>query len=154
MFRSPIFCILLLSACASAPKLTNNSNFLPTRLGSSDYMIDLPLSYKMTEARGKEGQLGYHFAPNDEGLQNSFFVELKQGKGIVAEDDEPVESTIQALVLGEKVTFKINRNINQYYSGITREHSVFPKLTAGAYQKAHLEEMIQIMATLRKEPMK
>jgi hypothetical protein len=52
------------------------------RLGESNYYLNLPDSFKLEEARGKEGQLGYHIVPFDTAIGMFGFVEIQYGTPI------------------------------------------------------------------------
>ncbi|RYY45745.1 MAG: hypothetical protein EOO06_15890, partial [Chitinophagaceae bacterium] len=92
---------------ASAPGTA--SGIEETRLGQSNYYLLLPPTFSLLEARGKEGQLGYHIVPKDTSVAMFGFVGIKRGRpigGTWIHDSEPIE-TFSSPLLDKRVQWKV-----------------------------------------------
>jgi hypothetical protein len=83
------------------------------RLGESSYFIDLPNDMIMSEARGKEGQLGYDFTARSQGSDFSGFIEIRHGHPIGRQDifsSLEVKDSLYAPFLGTRTLWLIKEN--------------------------------------------
>jgi hypothetical protein len=80
------------------------------RLGESEYFIVLPNDLKMSEARGKEGQLGYDFTSRIKGSDIFGFIEVRHGhpigKGGLFSSSE-LKDSFYAPFLGIRILWRI-----------------------------------------------
>jgi hypothetical protein len=94
---------------------TQNSESL-VRPGNSQYYISLPDSFKISEARGKEGQLGYNIIPKDTSSTMFGFIQIRTST-IVGEGkyEDPRSRPLQNPYLPAKklpgMSWKLKRDI-------------------------------------------
>jgi len=82
------------------------------RLGKSNYFIVLPNDLKISEARGKEGQLGYNFIPRNKESDLFGFIEIKHGHPITGKDifsAKVVNDSLYASFLGVQTMWVIKK---------------------------------------------
>ena len=80
------------------------------RLGKSRYYIMLPNDLKMSEARGKEGQLGYDFTSRRKESEILGFIEIEHGHPIGGQDifsSLEVKDSLYAPFLGTRTLWLI-----------------------------------------------
>ena len=121
-----------------------------TRLGESNYFILLPDKFQISEARGKEGQLGYNIMPKDISSTMFGFIEIRHGKPIGDRslyDGKPTE-IISSTLLGKKVDWKIYKSERGYFDASTNEKG---DLNASALSKNRneIDSLVSIICTLR-----
>jgi hypothetical protein len=94
-----------------------------TRLGESNYFIQLPDAFKLIEARGKEGELGYHIIPGDNSSTMLGFIEIEHGDPIGGKplDTSSSQEIITTYFLGKKVHWRINKTETGYFAASTDE---------------------------------
>ena len=149
--------ILVLGSCQSESYPTiganTNRNVKETRLGESKYYLLLPDKFDLSEARGKEGQLGYNIIPKDSTSTMYGFIEIEKGNQIVGErlpSDTIRYEYIQSYLLAEKVKWTIHKTETHYY---VASSSSYGNLSANASSKNRndIDSIISIIATLKKK---
>jgi hypothetical protein len=120
------------------------------RLGSSNYYLKLPDSFKLTEARGKEGQLGYNIIPNDTASQMSAFIEIEKGRSIPGslnwgQEKEKIQSTL----LNKPISWTVYNTDTGYFVAITADGEVTARVTSN--KRNEIDSLITIVSTLRRK---
>ncbi len=156
--RCLIFVTALLAACFAACQYANLPLISPNdgggttevRLGKSDFFLKLPDDFEMTEARGKEGQLGYHLKPKDTASTMSAFIEIKHGMPItVAEPSKrSPRSFARAGFGGKETVWLIEKTETGYFVAFTSEHGDL-NATASSKDENEVKKLISIIATLK-----
>ncbi len=123
-----------------------------TRLGESNYFILLPDKFDISEAQGKEGQLGYYIVPRDTTSTMSVLIGIRRGDPIVDTslyDNRPME-IISSFLLSKQVEWKIFKTETGYFYAFTDEKG---DLNANAFAKNRMEidSLISIVSSLRQE---
>lgn len=131
--------------------ITTN-NLKEVKLGESNYYLKTPASFEISEARGKEGQLGYNIIPKDTASTMFGFIEIKPGHpiggGII--DEEGAKGYAISLLLNEKTTWKISQIAETgYFNRYTGKRNI--SATVSAKNKNEIDSLIAIIATLVKK---
>ncbi|HMR90768.1 MAG TPA: hypothetical protein PKC69_00570 [Chitinophagaceae bacterium] len=120
------------------------------RLGKSNFYIALPNTFKVSEARGKEGQPGYHISPADESKEWSLFIEIKRGSPIMSSKPnwgKEIEK-IQSCLLGKPIVWTVYQASNNFYIAMTPKEEVNAKVSAK--KREDIPRLIAIAAKLKK----
>jgi hypothetical protein len=121
------------------------------QLGDSRYYIILPGDFKITEARGKEGQLGYNILPKDPTISGTMgFIEIEKGFPIGGH----IESTgtkeyLAADFLGKKIMWAIEVTETARFIGQTPPGNI--SAWATAKEKSDVVRLIRICSTLTRK---
>jgi hypothetical protein len=122
------------------------------RLGSSNYFLLLPNDFEVSEARGKEGQLGYNIVPKDTSSTMFGFVEIRRGRPIGGDlhDDINSKPFAETILGNKKVQWKITTTETGYYQAFTSENG---DLNAHVSSKARadIDTLVSIIASLKKK---
>jgi hypothetical protein len=123
---------------------------LETRLGESNYFIILPKAYAISEARGKEGQLGYNIMPKDTASTAFGFIELEHGRSIggFSRGDALAKDSVQTDLAGKKVQWMIYETESGYFEATTAEQSSL-NARASAKSRSELDSLVTIISTLK-----
>jgi hypothetical protein len=144
----------------------NNNNKLPViavktgkdmrevRLGHSKYYLKLPGNFRIEEARGKEGQLGYNIIQKDTSskIYAFGFVEVLRGNPIGGTDDEgwPKIASARSSFLNRQVTWNIYKTPTGYFDAETSGgEEVSGDCTSN--KRNEIDSLIAIIATLREK---
>jgi hypothetical protein len=118
------------------------------RLGESKYFIVLPSDLIMTEARGKEGQLGYDFTPRSKNSDIFGFIEIRHGDPIGGQDvfsSLKVKDSLYASFLGTRTLWLIKETpaglIATTQNGNVSAHII-------AKDRKNVDRMMMIFSTL------
>jgi hypothetical protein len=121
------------------------------RLGDSKYYLKLPGYFEITEARGKEGGLGYNIIPKDTSSKMFAFVEVEQGGGIGdtrSDSESPIEK-IHSTFLNKPITWRIYQTPTGYFEAYTPEIKVNAYVTSN--KRNEIDSLISFISTLNKE---
>ncbi len=102
--------VFLLSACGNNTATTSSEvkkdTVALTRLGESPYYLNLPANYRIEEARGKEGQVGYNILSADTASTMHGFIEIEKGHSIM--NDTTGKDYSNSVFLNKQITWKIS----------------------------------------------
>ena len=117
-------------------------------LGNTEYSIELPDSFRIEEANGKEGQLGFSIIPLNENSNMHGFIEILKGNPHLANDETKKEVFCKSVLNGESVTWTIYKTETDY---LYAESSEVGELSATAVSKdkTEVELLIRIISTLK-----
>jgi hypothetical protein len=148
-----LFFILLNSSCQPNKKLPiiePDLNHPEQQLGVSSFYLKLPPGFRLEEATGKEGQLGYDIIPLDSASTLFGSVEIQQGRPIGGANlyDNP-KRYARSLFLGKETIWKMEQTETGYFVAYTRKEGISAE--ASSKNKKGLDSLISIIATLRKK---
>ncbi len=121
------------------------------RLGSSEFVLDLPESYELTEARGKEGQLGYTIHPKDSLVTMSGFIEIKKGYPV---NRPPLEAgreknNISSTFLEKQILWDVYETESGYFVAEIPDGAI--SATVSSNKRNEVDSLISIIATLKRK---
>jgi hypothetical protein len=156
LFLITFFGIILLISCSSNRKSDNspgiNTSDTTIQLGNSEYYIIIPKDFEVTEARGKEGQLGYVVMPKKDTTFNLVgFIEIKKGHGINPAEvpvNDPKEF-VSSDFLGKKISWTIGRTETGYFNAKTPEDDITANISSK--DKEGIDKLITMFSTVRKK---
>jgi hypothetical protein len=166
MIRLPFVCLLIY--CLSCADTTNQNHSVDkneitintnsrvdtneVRLGESNYFIQLPDTFIISEARGKEGQLGYNIIPKDTSSTMYGFIEIRHGNpiGKISLFDGPPKEVISSYLLGKKVEWKIYKTETGYFDASTNEKGDL-NANASSKNRNQIDSLVYIISTLRQK---
>jgi len=127
-------------------------NIRETRLGESNYFLQLPGTFKLFEAQGKEGQLGYGIIPEDNSSTMLGFIEIKHGDPIGEKpvDNSSPQEIISAYFLDKKVLWRIYKTETGYFVASTDEKGDL-NANASSKRRNEIDSLIMSIATLRQK---
>jgi hypothetical protein len=137
-------------------KITSDANSRndvhETRLGESSYFILLPDTFKISEARGKEGQLGYNIIPRDTASTMFGFIEIIGGDpiGDTLLYNSSSKEVIASHFLNKKVEWKIDITETGYFNANTNEKGDL-NAHASSKNRTEIDSLISIISTLRQK---
>ena len=147
--------ILLFDCCQNESRPTvranTNSNVKETRLGESKYYLQLPDKFDLSEARGKEGQLGYNIIPKDSSSTMFGFIEIEEGNPIIGESsstDTTRYERVQSYLLSKEVNWTIHKTETQYYVASSSNNGSL-RANASSKNRNEIDSLISIIATLK-----
>lgn len=104
-----VFCLscLILNSCNQSHEqviAAQPGEFQKTiALGNSGYSIELPDSFRIEEAKGKEGQLGFSIIPLNENSSMHGFIEILKGNPHLGDDETKKEVFCTSVLNGKPV---------------------------------------------------
>jgi hypothetical protein len=130
----------------------NKGDLKEVRLGNSNYYLLLPVNFKISEARGKEGQLGYNIISKDSSSTIFGFIEINHGHpvGNNLHNDLNSKPFAESLLANKKVQWKIAITENGYYQAYTSENSDL-NAHGSSKLKTDIDTLISIVASLKKK---
>jgi hypothetical protein len=127
-----------------------NEKLIEVKLGESDYYLKIPDGFEVTEARGKEGQLGYNIIPNDSISTMFGFVEIESGRPIGGGfSGKSSNKYVQSLFLNKKTTWKIYKEESGYFTAHTKKGDISSDVSSKS--KNEIDSLISIIATLTRK---
>ncbi|MBS1655973.1 MAG: hypothetical protein JSU05_14065 [Bacteroidetes bacterium] len=128
------------------------SGIYETRLGQSNYYILLPGTFLLSEARGKEGQLGYNIIPKDTSSTMFGFIEIKQGHpiGYISINEGSPKETISSYLLNKQVQWNIYITQTGYFDASTDEKGDL-NASASSKKRNEIDSLISIISTLKQK---
>ena len=121
------------------------------RLGDSRYFIVLPYDLILSEARGKEGQLGYNFTSRSKDSDTFGFIEIRHGHPVDGQDlfsSSMVKDSIYAPFLGTRTLWLI-KEIPTGLFATTPKNDVRASITAKDWKDVN--RLISVFSTLSEE---
>lgn len=138
--------------CSRGPFIgaSGDADLKEYRLGQSRYYVSLPDGFQITEAHGKEGQLGYSLKPNDPSSTMYGFIEIEAGMGVKGDKLEPTGPVeyARSYLMNKSVTWTIERTSKGYLYANTDESGDL-NAKASSKDRDELDRMISLIATLR-----
>ena len=133
-------------------KINLRTDTREVRLGESNYFIQLPDNFRLSEARGKEGQLGYNIVPKDTSSSMHGFIEVRYGNpiGNISFHDGPPKEIIYSSLLNKKVEWRIYRTETGYYYASTNEKGDL-NANASSKNRKGIDSLISIISTLKQK---
>jgi hypothetical protein len=127
----------------------NTGNGKDIRLGESDFYLKLPNGFEISEAHGKEGQLGYNIIPKDttSNLHGSIEIERGNPVGEGYHSGENSKRYKKSSFLNKIVTWKIYQTETKRLIAYTKKGSISADVSAR--NNLEVDSMIAIIATLR-----
>ena len=149
-----VFCLscLILNSCAQSHQqviAAQPGEFQKTLpLGNTQYSIELPDSFRIEEANGKEGQLGFSIIPLSENSSMQGFIQILKGNPHLADDKIKKEVFCTSFLNGKPVMWSIYKTETDY---LYAESSEVGELSATAVSKnkTEVELLIRIISTLK-----
>jgi len=131
MTRLVFLFLIIYTGCTNIP-------VSETRLGNSKYFIQLPDAFEISEARGKEGQIGYNITPKDSTSTMLGFIEIKPGNpiGNISPDEGSTNEIVASYLLNKKVQWKVHKTEAGYFRASTNEKG---DVNASAFSKNRYE---------------
>jgi len=128
-----------------------SGNLKETRLGESNYYLLLPDNFEISEARGKEGQLGYNFIPYDTSSSMFGFVEIEPGSHSIGggETDEGLKGFLSSTFLNKKTTWKLYQTETKYFEANTQRGDISAYVSSKS--RNEIDSLIAVIATLTKK---
>ena len=135
-----------------AIKTNSTADIHEARLGESNYFIQLPDIFKISEARGKEGQLGYNIIPKDTSSTMFGFIEIRHGNpiGDISQYGGPPTEIISSYLLDKKVEWKIYKTETGYFDASTNEKGDL-NANASSKNRNQIDSLVSIISTLRQK---
>lgn len=128
------------------------SDLKEARLGESNYYLLLPDRFELSEARGKEGQLGYNIMPGNPSSTMFGFIEIRRGQPIG--DPLSVSRTAKAFAksafLDKEIPWTINKTETGYFEAFTTENGDL-NARVSSKNREEIDVLISIIATLKKK---
>jgi hypothetical protein len=129
-----------------------DSSIREPRLGESNYFIQLPTNFGISEARGVEGQLGYNIIPKDTASTMFGFIEIRHGEPIGGHipPRDSAKIFMKSILLNKQVEWKFTKTATGYFDVFTDEKG---DLNAWAISKTinEIDTLISIIATLKQK---
>jgi len=136
---------LILNSCAQSHQqviAAQPGEFQKTlSLGNTEYSIELPDSFRIEEAIGKEGQLGFSIIPLNENSSMHGFIEILKGNPHLAHDKTKKEVFCTSVLNGKPVTWSIHKTETDY---LYAESTEVGELSATAVSKDKTEVELMI----------
>ena len=122
-----------------------------TRLGTSEYYLRLPTSFLLSEARGKEGQLGYNIQPKDTSVKMFGFIEIRHGHPVLSSDMSwgTDIAKVQSSFLNRPVTWTVYRTETGVFEARTPNEKI--NAWVASDKRNSLDSLIAIVTTLTKQ---
>lgn len=122
------------------------------RLGESNYFIQLPSTYNLAEARGKEGQHGYNLIPKDTTSTMFGTIEIRSGHPIGGSpyNGDTSNEIITSNLLNREVGWKIYATETGYFVASTDEKGEV-NASVQSKNRNEIDSLIYIISTLNKK---
>ncbi len=132
-------------------KANTSSNLRETRLGESNYYINLPDNFKISGGRGKEGQLGYDIIPLDTSSTMFGGVEIDPGEYAIGggETYEGFKGFLRSIFLNKKTKWRLYQTETKYFEAITNKGDISAYVSSK--NRNEIDSLIAIIATLTKK---
>jgi len=129
---------------------SNRNDLKVTRLGQTNYYLNLATDFELTQARGKEGQIGYDIFPKDQSPRASGFIEIDEGQRLhdAIDDWGILKEKVQSKLLNHETIWRIYQTETGRYVAETSKRNVYASVSAGNI--VSVDSLIAIIATLRK----
>ena len=118
-------------------------------LGQSGYIVNLPGIYTITEAKGKEGQLGYTISSQDSSNHVFGFVEIKKGMGIIPKPAAGDKPFMNVKFNGDETQWMMHRTETGYFEAYTPIDKDIRARVSSDREK-EVRELVMLLATFRK----
>jgi hypothetical protein len=118
-------------------------------LGQSGYVVNLPGIYTITEAKGKEGQLGYTISSKDSSNHVFGFVEIKKGMGIIPKPAAGDKPFLKASFNGDDTQWMMHRTETGYFEAYTPVDKDI-RARVNSDREKEVRELVMLLATFRK----
>jgi hypothetical protein len=130
----------------------NKQGLKEVQLGNSNYYLLLPDNFEISEARGKEGQLGYNIMPKDTSLTMFGFIEIRHGHPIGGNlyDNLNSKAFAESLLANIRVQWKIATTETGYYQAYTSENGDL-NARVSSKPRTDIDTLISIVASLKKK---
>lgn len=149
-----IFLVLSTSSCGSKEyrliEPNQKSNLKEIRLGQTNYYLKLSDAFELSQAKGKEGQIGYDIFPKDSSSGMFGFIEVDLGQRLHDKIDDRgiLKEKVQSKLLNRKAVWKIYQTKTEYYVAETSVRNVYSEVSCKKINDIDL--LISIMTTLSK----
>ncbi len=135
------------------PHVITNSK--EVRLGESNYYLQLPDNFKISEDSGKEGGLGYGITPKDVSSTSIGFVSIRNNNGINdPADTSSIDTTAKVFAssyfLNKVVKWNISKTITGYFEACTITTGNL-NAWASSKRRNEIDSLISIIATLKEK---
>lgn len=131
------------------PSKKIGTNINEVKLGDSKFYLRIPDSFNVIEARGKEGQHGFHILPKDTSLKMSGFIEIQHGHPIIDSNESlgTLTGHIQSTFLNVPIKWVIYFSKSKFYYA---ETPVIEGISASAFsgKRDDIDSLISIVQTL------
>lgn len=151
-----VLVMLLLSCTQTVNRVITHAAYpgmTISRLSESQYLLQLPGTMFLEEARGKEGQLGYGLWLKDSASRftgMSGFVEIEHGNGILsAENDGSPLEYVNTMLLNKSVVWPVYQTETGYFTSYVKVGDL--RFSASAPRRTGLDSVIAILSTLTKD---
>lgn len=130
----------------------NKQGLKEVQLGNSNYYLSMPSNFQISEARGKEGQLGYNIIPKDTSSTMFGFIEIRHGSPIGGNLYGNLNSKpfAESLLANKKVLWKIVMTETGYYQAYTSENGDL-NAHVSSKRQSDINTLISIVASLKKK---
>lgn len=127
----------------------NQDGLREVRLGISNYYLLLPDKFEISEARGKEGQLGYNILLKDGSFTMYGLIEIRRGRpiGNNLDNETKADTCAQSFLDGKIVTWKLYRTETGFYTAFTSETGDLNARVSSS-DRLGIDTLISIIATL------
>jgi hypothetical protein len=148
--------LTLFSGCRSKNlpfmSVVSKTNSHEVQLGTSNYYVLLPSNFTISEARGKEGQLGYNIISKDTSSTKFGFIEIRRGRPIGGDlyNKANSELFVKTRLADKKVQWKITTTENGYYQAFTSENGDL-NAQVSSKLRTDIDTLVSIIASLNKK---
>lgn len=148
------YCQLLVH-CSDKPVINTipkAANTPMTRLGNSEYLLQLPSYFTLAEVHGTEGQVGYNILPIDTTNEMFGFIEIEHGEPIGRSRPDiwgVVQDTIRSVVLNEQASWPLHKSGTGYLTAGTSVAQISARVWSS--KRNEIDSLIAIVSTLTKE---
>ncbi len=149
-----ILILCTLHACnkMKIPEIVSNESNLNARtpLENTGFSVQIPDSFRIEEANGKEGQLGFSIIPLNENSSIHGFIEILKGNPHLADDKTKKEVFCTSVLNGKPVTWSIYKTETDFFYAESSEVGEL-SATAVSNDKTEVELLIRIISTLAEQ---
>jgi hypothetical protein len=132
--------------------VVSKTNSHEVRLGTSNYFVLLPSNFTISEARGKEGQLGYNIISKDTSSTKFGFIEIRRGHPVGRDlyNKANSELFVKTRLADKKVQWKIAMTETGYYQAFTSENGDL-NAQVSSKLRTDIDTLVSIIASLNKK---
>jgi hypothetical protein len=130
-------------------KANTKGNLKEKRLGESNYYLMLPINFELSEARGKEGGLGYNIIPRDPSSTILGFIEIEHGNPMGGPLFPQSKFFAKSNLLDKIVEWEINKEGGYYYAFSKKNGNL--SATAFSQNLNEIDSLISIISTLKQK---